>query len=247
MQFRQTNNQALSGSAKTDFTIASASDGTLPVCETEGRACPMKGALRNNRVAGRMVLHIALAGMAAISTPAIAQNPDLGSAPVTVQKAPPANPVPVAGPPALSNPAVNSAPINAAAAVAVPVRNIDEPGRSPYQSVTSGGATPNFCVADFAPVPANKRLVVEHLSAYAAVSGATTQLVGSFLVPGQLNGPRVFFSAASVGDQQWVANQQMTVYVEPGGVPRVAFTITSNGPTCHAIGTLTGHLIDLTQ
>jgi hypothetical protein len=127
------------------------------------------------------------------------------------------------------------------------VRNIDEPGRSPYQSAVLNGAfTPDTCFVEFAPVPPNKRLVVEHVSAYVAVGGATTLLLGKFLVPNLANGPKVFFSAASVGFQQWATSQSMTLYVEPGGVPRVAFTITSNIP-CTASGNLSGHLIDLTQ
>lgn len=128
------------------------------------------------------------------------------------------------------------------------VRNSDEPGRSPYQSVNRGGPnTANFCVAEFAPVPANKRLVVQHLSGYAALSGPTSIVLGRFLVPNLVNGPDVFLSSIFVGEQQWVANQQMTAFVEPGGVPRVAFTITSGATTCHAIGTLTGYLVDLSQ
>jgi hypothetical protein len=104
-----------------------------------------------------------------------------------------------------------------------------------------------LCVAEFAPVPPNKRLVVENLSAYVVVSGATSVFFGTFGVPNLPDGPKVAVSAASGGGPHWVANQQMTVYVEPGGVPRVAFSITSNGPTCSAVGTLSGHLIDLTR
>jgi hypothetical protein len=128
------------------------------------------------------------------------------------------------------------------------VRNIDEPGRSPYQSVALNGAfTPGTCSVDFAPVPLNKRLVVEHLSAYVLVGGATSVVLGKLLLASNLAiGPIAFFDATSVGTAQWAASKQMTVYVEPGGVPRLSFTITSN-INCTASGSLTGHLIDLTQ
>jgi hypothetical protein len=133
------------------------------------------------------------------------------------------------------------------------VKNIDEPGRSPYQSVSHGTpGTPTFCVTEFAPIPPNKRLVVEHLSAYAVLTGGTSAsavIEGKFSAPNLVNGPEVFFTATSVPDQRWAANQQMTVYVEPGGVPRVELSIPlfTFGPRCTAHGTLSGHLIDLTQ
>lgn len=126
------------------------------------------------------------------------------------------------------------------------VRNIDEPGRSPYQSAALNGAfTEGTCLVEFAPVPPNKRLVVEHLSGYVAVGGATTLVLGRFRT-NLANGPFVLFGAASVGASQWAASQAMTVYVEPGGVPRLEFTVTSN-IRCTASGNLSGHLIDLTQ
>jgi hypothetical protein len=130
------------------------------------------------------------------------------------------------------------------------VENIDEPGRSPYQSVGRplGMINTNTCAVDFAPVPPNKRLVVEHLSGFTAVTGTTNTLLGSFSAPNLRGGPEIYFSAVSVGPQQWATSQQMTVYLEPGSVPRVAFSITVNGPTsCVAVGNLSGHLIDLTQ
>jgi hypothetical protein len=128
------------------------------------------------------------------------------------------------------------------------VRNVDEPGRSPYQSeVRNGPLTPNTCFLEFAPVPPNKRLVVEHLSAYMGVGGTTSLLLGQFSTPNLVDGPKVFFSAASVGPFQWATSQQMSVYVEPGGVPRVAFSVTSNISCAVFSGNLSGHLIDLTQ
>ena len=51
-------------------------------------------------------------------------------------------------------------------ATTVPVRNIDEKGRNPYQQsgVTGCGAS-GLCDLAFAQVPAGKRLVIEHVSA----------------------------------------------------------------------------------
>jgi hypothetical protein len=127
------------------------------------------------------------------------------------------------------------------------VRNIDEPGRSPYLSASPNvGYTPNQCIAEFAPVPPNKRLVVQHISGYAALTGPSTLVVAILEAPNVLvNVPRAYLSATFVGGSQYVANQEMVLYLEPGGVPRLRFQVSN--VSCTAVGTLSGYLIDLNQ
>jgi hypothetical protein len=127
------------------------------------------------------------------------------------------------------------------------VRNIDEPGRSPYLSASPiVGLTPFTCIAEFAPVPPNKRLVVQYISGYTALTGPSTKVFAILEAPNLLvNVPRAYLSATLVGGSQYVANQEMVLYVEPGGVPRLRFEVSN--VSCTAAGTLSGHLIDLNQ
>jgi hypothetical protein len=134
------------------------------------------------------------------------------------------------------------------------VKNVDEPGRAPYQHTVdfSPGecTTPSFCIVEFPAVPAGKRLVVENITVYAAVAegGAPTLLAfGDLFVTNQGNryvlAPAFTQSMTAFGSTFHALDRAVRVYYEPGEIPKVkigasaSFVIISNM-------SLHGYLID---
>ena len=127
------------------------------------------------------------------------------------------------------------------------VKNIDEPGRSPYQSAnhceSSGPAL--FCGGQFATVPLGKRLVIQHVSISFFCSlgcSYTPFLVG---IAGQAGADAVAAYVLPSGSQGGSVDQNILLYIEPGNTPIFAtnFTRSSSGVSI----TLTGYLVDLSQ
>jgi len=147
---------------------------------------------------------------------------------------------------------------------AVPVRNVDEPGRNPYQGWVSFDASrasgdgffcqlppnPPVCNAIYATVPAGKRLVVENITGTITVVApnfpGVVQLqtgnpfthlvtVPTFLMPGDVGNGRL----------QYGVNAQIKNYVEAGSFPTIQISAFF-APGSLAFGQLSisGYLVD---
>ena len=126
----------------------------------------------------------------------------------------------------------------------VPVRNIDEKARIPYQQSGAIPCNSGLCDLAFLAVPAGKRLVVEHVSANVnpnpgvGVNGVFLEGACGFCVwslPGH-----------SLATPELVAvNEQVLAYFESGTTPfvRVAWSATTNTGAFQAV--ISGYLIDL--
>jgi hypothetical protein len=129
-----------------------------------------------------------------------------------------------------------------------PVLNsrIDDPGRIPYQNVAQCQNT-NFCSLAPQPVPANHRLVVEHVSAQFESASATAgqcdfsvsvvlgplQAYGSFLMP-----PSVFVPNSNISG----SNQSIRVSVDPNEL--FLFECRANTTLQAAFLGVSGYLLD---
>ena len=139
------------------------------------------------------------------------------------------------------------------------VKNTDERGRMPYRDVREFGTytcySANMCIVAFNPVPAGKRLVLEHVSMMvAAVSGARPR----FLALGdcislnscneQILSPDFVQVPFSSEFAFWVIDRPVHAYYEPGSTPKLKFSV--NGDGMGGAGhnaTLHGYLIDATN
>jgi len=131
------------------------------------------------------------------------------------------------------------------------IKNIDEPGRTPYMD--SADCFRNYwqCSNQLKAIPAGKRLVVEHISLNVQTGGNLLQV----LVSGNGFDQRLFLQKQvlfSNGVSAYVVSQPFISYYEPGTTP--AFEVQINGtsgtgPLYYVEGhlTITGYLIDLTQ
>jgi hypothetical protein len=127
------------------------------------------------------------------------------------------------------------------------VKNIDERGRIPYtQSVGCFNNGLTQCVAIFPFVPANKRLVIEHINGFV---GTATNLY-SVVLGGNGTSSNIFFQlqGAQSGLNLFVANQPFLAYFEAGLAPQCNITVNAGGlEDIASTVTITGYLVDLTQ
>lgn len=140
-----------------------------------------------------------------------------------------------------------AAPAVAQVVRAALVKNVDEKGRSPYmqllfRSCPSGGN--GACELIFPPVPAGKRLVVEHVNA------GITFATGGLRLSALTGGPNVLLllPARPVSDPSILAvNEQTLAYFESGQSPtyRISVNSVSDVPALNA--TLSGYFVDLAQ
>jgi hypothetical protein len=140
------------------------------------------------------------------------------------------------------------------------VKNVDEPGRMPYQETVSynGGSTPvcpvlQFCLPTFPAVPAGKRLVVEHVSAMIFVTNTGGPNLFAFRTGFSTNTGNVLVmnhafslggSIASVNI--WSIDRQVRVYYGPGEGPSLKIGASASMGFVHNV-TLHGYLIDATN
>jgi hypothetical protein len=124
------------------------------------------------------------------------------------------------------------------------VKNIDEPGRSPYQVRASGGTSTHFCQVVFPPVPAGKRLVIDTLNVLADIPVATNRGLGQFSPDGAVV---LDFSFSSAGASYWVANLNARAYAESGSTPVITVLVDLGKSCTLPNATLTGYLVDLNQ
>jgi hypothetical protein len=114
-----------------------------------------------------VVASTALVGILTTSAPADAQNPRPGSAPVNIVSSVPLN---VSGTVALIPGGVVE--IGNAPSSPVPVRDVDEAAKEPFQQGTVTTVfSSSSSATDVLTVPAGKRLVIEHFSAWINATG----------------------------------------------------------------------------
>lgn len=135
------------------------------------------------------------------------------------------------------------------------VKNLDEPGRTPYQSTQSCNTLAGlFCSADLTAVPAGKRLVIQHLSGFVICESINSNCEIQFYyvalttkgVPFPGPGSDFAYVPMQTSPNSWTAiNQDVRLYVEPGAIPEYRMSFNS-GPVSAAV-TITGYLVDLNQ
>ena len=141
------------------------------------------------------------------------------------------------------------------------VKSVDEPGRAPYQQTVqipeaNSGCVQGFCDSTFTfpAVPANKRLVIQYVSADLLLSsGGVTG--GATLGPTGPGNPLplgghvlpLTLQSSFQGVNSWMTSQQVTFYVDPLQQPTIDI-LSDSGHTLvsGAINaTITGYLVSL--
>ncbi len=137
------------------------------------------------------------------------------------------------------------------------VKNVDQPGRTPYQQSVefdpASGSFTRFYLVTFPAVPAGKRLVVEHVS---AMIGVTAGGQPDFLAFGDfytlntnniaLVNP-VWTSKSTAVGPYWMADRDVLVYYEPGVTPKIKIGSSTDFSHANSILNVHGYLIDSTN
>jgi len=128
------------------------------------------------------------------------------------------------------------------AAQATQVREVDDPGRIPYQSSETIGMGQRAFL--FPAVPVGHRLVIQHVSAHVNLQSAVTNQV-EVSVNASDNGSSNFLSQFSGKLVEF--DQPLQLYVDAGDAPEVVVLV-DGGLTLvsNAFGTLSGYLLDCT-
>jgi hypothetical protein len=133
----------------------------------------------------------------------------------------------------------------AAAQTAVPVQNIDEPGRNPYQEYHVSFTPGEFALV-FQAVPAGKRRVITHVNCQVNVQTGKT-LSGADLSPTVANSQQEVLPPLSTmpngASTRTIFGENPQMYVEAGGSPVIAVSTNDNQPfiACR----LSGYDVDL--
>ena len=139
------------------------------------------------------------------------------------------------------------------------VKNVDEPGRTPYQTMVDFDPNPPvcsgaICIIRFPAVPAGKRLVVEHVSVLVGVSGGgqpSFLAFGDFAVVNSNNIAIITPVFANTGINMggvmfWALDRPVRVYFEAGAVPKLKLILSTN-PAFVGEASVVGYLIDATN
>jgi hypothetical protein len=140
------------------------------------------------------------------------------------------------------------------------VKNVDEPGRIPYQQYVSGSlgglnCGTNFCNFDLPAVPAGKRLVITKFAGNMALAGSATvaRLTLSIFSGGPLLEVPNNSSAYHVdgltagGPNRYAFGMDTLLFAEAGQAVAISFYTTGSLATGVAQGFIvTGYLVDLT-
>jgi hypothetical protein len=123
--------------------------------------------------------------------------------------------------------------------------NVNDPGRIPYQALASANCSGGIsCEADFATVPANHRLVIQHLTGYLEYTGPPSQpLLVQLFEPGGKSQFMVTASAPLGPLNQSAFDQSVLLYVDAGTAPKVVLT---GSGLFAAQFTATGYMLDCT-
>ena len=210
--------------------------------------------LKSGPIAIAAVVVLAVVGSQFSPHQAVAQNPNPGSAPVHIVSP---LPLPVTGSTTVSGTVAatqSGAWTVGIAGQPVLIKNLDEPGRAPYQETVFVGQACcgvgfSTTVFTFSVVPANKRLVIKDASLNlpaargSAVSPAVLRIVGGGTP--ELNLPLIL--GGSLVYDEWITNQQVNFYVDQSQRPEILLSVDS----AHAIAgltataTLTGYYVSL--
>jgi hypothetical protein len=201
--------------------------------------------------AAAIILAAWAAGPAAAAAAAAAPNPPTSTQNVNVVNTPTVN---VGNTPTVTLANGASVGINGTAVF----RNIDEPGRSPYQAQVTGTSSVNCsggfsCSFTFTAVPAGHRLVVQHVTMFIQpIAGSVPARVGllSTTLP-TFVGP-MFFATVQGGPPNYsnspiVFDQQVTAYYDDGDNPKAfidGISINLGIPASNQVATLIGYLVD---
>ena len=196
---------------------------------------------------------VVLAGLAAIGTamspsPASAQ----GGKPVTQVSIVDSVPLPISGSVSIAN--SSPLPVTLSSSTPVPVQNVDEPGRNPYQetvfALDCGGK--QACNFEYAVVPDGKRLVITNVTGFVDVVGGT---IPNSNIQSNFGGNQyasVFFvmsrgTLSSTGSTRMAVNQSMQAYFGPGEKPHLFTGLFSTNDTFVQGGSfqLSGYYVNL--
>ena len=130
------------------------------------------------------------------------------------------------------------------------VQNVDERGRTPYQSTrdmnTCAGST--NCQLTFGAVPNNKRLVITHFDTLVTVSGSGS-LQDIFLsvggTPDRANPEFTASLPGAGGFNSFISSREVLFYLDAGGASPTVDLQATNG--MFGIVTLRGYLVDCTN
>jgi hypothetical protein len=181
-----------------------------------------------------MLVFAALVCVAALIAPIEKTLADKSSTPVTVVN-PATSPVPTTVVNFAANPALTS--------------SIDDPGRVPYQFIMNFSPCKTYiCLVSSSPVPAGKRLVIQHLSVRGAFSSAATSMeatLGGQGVNG-FSGLLSFAPTLITGGFAFVGAQPVLFYIDGGFTFEVSLSATANFAGDSSVVTVTGYLLDCT-
>ena len=144
-----------------------------------------------------------------------------------------------------------AASAHAQVASSVAVRNVDEKGRSPYmqfQAHPCPGRGNTVCDVIFPPVPAGKRLVLEHVSSSILFANNGVRIAG-LLAPVEI----FFFfpvhpsSPTPSKDPIFLVNEFTLAYFEAGQSPIFHLVVNNGADTPLVTSTMSGYLVDLVQ
>ena len=138
---------------------------------------------------------------------------------------------------------------NNASATTQSIRNVDEPGRNPYQKTVrlscSVGGGP--CIAEFPVVPAGKRLVIQSVSAsfsttaYPSMTSAYLSSYEGYVVHSL---PTIYQGGNTYSGYQFSVNQTVQHYYEAGQLPRLQI-FTTGSYLGQALFTISGYMVSL--
>ena len=133
----------------------------------------------------------------------------------------------------------------------LPTKNVDEKGRIPYQieqllitSTCSSNGILYFCDHSLPAVPAGKRLVIEHVTMFAALATGVPDSF-RFMHPvflGTLFWVQPTFTPRAINGAHFFLDRPVTVYYEGGQEPMVRLQTT--GQPISVEFTIHGYLID---
>ena len=143
---------------------------------------------------------------------------------------------------------VTAAPAIAQAIKAALIKNVDEPGRNPYTFEIQCAVSATSCFLTAPLVPANKRLVIEHISGSIDVapgSKISDMAIVAALSPTILRRARLFpqYALTIFGKDRYVVNDPVLVYIDAADKPGIAISATL--PVIEGSLTLSGYLVDL--
>lgn len=134
------------------------------------------------------------------------------------------------------------------------IKNVDEPGRLPYQQMVSfsEGApdtcNPLLCVISFNAVPAGKRLVVEHVTMLAYIRDGQPHFLafGDTTVTNANNIAIVGggFTDTGHSSRYFSLDRAVKVYYEAGAIPKLKLLYSGVLGSTRSNASLHGYLID---